>query len=104
MKPLQNLIVIDLTRILSGPFCTMVLADFGAEEIKIEAPEHGDDSRFLGPHVNGESAYFMSVNRGKRSVTLNLKTEEGREILKKLIARADILVENYRPGTMDKWG
>ena len=104
MKPLQNIVVVDLTRILAGPFCTMILADFGAEVIKVEPPGHGDESRLLGPHVNNESAYFMSVNRGKRSVTLNLKSEEGRELLKKLIAKADVLVENYRPGTMDKWG
>jgi CoA:oxalate CoA-transferase len=104
MKPLQDLVVIDLTRILSGPFCTMILADFGAEVIKIERPDYGDESRLLGPHVKGESAYFMSINRGKQSVTLDLKAEEGREILKKLIAKADVLVENYRPGTMEKWG
>jgi len=104
MKPLQGIVVIDLTRILSGPFCTMLMADFGADVIKIETPGCGDESRLLGPYIKNESAYFMSVNRGKQSVTLNLKSEEGREILKKLIAKADILVENYRPGTMDKWG
>jgi CoA:oxalate CoA-transferase len=82
----------------------MVLADFGARVIKIESPEKGDDSRLLGPFVNDQSAYFVSVNRGKKSVTLNLKTPEGRALLKAMIARADILVENYRPGTMDKWG
>jgi CoA:oxalate CoA-transferase len=104
MKPLENVVVIDLTRILSGPFCTMLLADFGARVIKIESPNTGDESRLLGPHVNNESAYFMSVNRGKQSVTLNLKAEEGRALLKEMIRKADILIENYRPGTMDKWG
>jgi CoA:oxalate CoA-transferase len=104
MKPLQDIVVVDLTRILSGPFCTMVLADFGAEVIKIESPGKGDESRLLGPHVKGESAYFMSVNRGKLSVTLNLKTEEGRSLLKEIIKKADVLVENYRPGKMAEWG
>ncbi len=104
MKPLQELVVIDLTRILAGPFCTMILADFGAEVIKIERPDQGDESRWLGPHVNGESTYFMSVNRGKQSVTLDLKSEQGRGILKELIAKADVLVENYRPGVMENWG
>jgi len=104
MKPLENIIVLDLTRILSGPFCTMILADFGANVIKIELPDLGDESRLLGPYVNNESAYFMSLNRGKRSMTLNLKTEEGRALLKALIKKADVLIENYRPGTMDKWG
>lgn len=102
--PLTGLVVLDLTRILSGPFCTMILADFGAQVIKIESPEKGDDSRLIGPYVKDQSAYFMSVNRGKKSMTLNLKTPEGRDLLKEMIVRADILVENYRPGTMDKWG
>jgi len=102
--PLAGLVVIDLTRILSGPFCTMILADFGARVIKIESPEKGDDARMIGPFIKGQSAYFMSVNRGKQSVTLNLKAPEGRNLLKELMAGADILVENYRPGTMEKWG
>jgi CoA:oxalate CoA-transferase len=101
---LANLRVLDLSRVRAGPTCCRILADFGADVIKIETPVHGDESRLLGPHVNNESAYFMSVNRGKKSVTLNLKTEEGRELLKKIITKADVLVENYRPGTMDKWG
>lgn len=104
MKPLQDVVVVDLTRILSGPFCTMVFADFGADVIKIETPGSGDESRLLDPHVNGESAYFMGVNRGKQSVTLNLKTVEGRALLKEIARKADILVENYRPGTMENWG
>jgi CoA:oxalate CoA-transferase len=104
MKPLENVTVIDLTRILSGPFCTMILADFGAQVIKIEEPGSGDESRMLGPHIHTESAYFMSINRGKKSVTLNLKTDEGKNLLREMIQKADVLVENYRPGTMDKWG
>ncbi|MEE9911579.1 MAG: CoA transferase [Deltaproteobacteria bacterium] len=104
MKPLENITVIDLTRILSGPYCTMILADFGARVIKIEVPGQGDESRLLAPHINKESGYFMSVNRGKQSVTLDLRTSEGQELLKELVRKADILVENYRPGTMDKWG
>jgi CoA:oxalate CoA-transferase len=104
MRPLENVTVIDLTRILAGPFVTMILADFGANVIKVEQPGRGDDSRSLGPHVGGESAYFMSLNRGKKSVTLNLQTREGIELLKEMINKADVLIENYRPGTMEKWG
>lgn len=104
MEPLENITVIDLTRILSGPFCTMILADFGAKVIKIEVPGTGDESRLLGPHINNESGYFMSVNRGKQSVTIDLRTIEGQGLLKEMIKKADVLVENYRPGTMDKWG
>jgi len=96
--------VLDLTRVLAGPYATMLLADMGANVIKIEQPEKGDDSRQFGPFINNESAYFMSLNRNKRSITLNLKKPEGKEILKKLVAKADVLVENYRPGTMEKLG
>lgn len=101
---LEGIKVIDLTRVLAGPYATMLLADFGAEIIKIEVPKTGDDSRAFGPYVNGESAYFMSINRNKKSITLNLKTEEGKDILKKLVMQADVLVENFRPGTMEKLG
>lgn len=101
---LEGIKVIDLTRVLAGPYATMLLADFGAEIIKIEVPKTGDDSRAFGPYVNGESAYFMSINRNKKSITLNLKTEEGKDILKKLVSQADVLVENFRPGTMEKLG
>ena len=104
MKPLENITVIDLTRILTGPFCTMLLADFGARVIKFEIPGMGDESRLLGPHINNESGYFMSVNRGKQSVTLDLRTAEGQQLLKEMAKKADVLIENYRPGTMDKWG
>ena len=101
-KPLDGLKVIDLTRVLAGPFSTMLLADMGAEVIKIENPRGGDDSRAFGPFKNGFSAYFISLNRSKNGITLNLKEERGKEIFKKLVSSADILVENYKPGTMKK--
>jgi CoA:oxalate CoA-transferase len=103
-KPLAGLRVIDLSRILAGPFAGMILADLGADVIKIEEPTCGDDSRGFGPFKDGFSAYFISVNRGKRSVTLNLKEKRGKEILKELVKKADILVENFRPGTMKRLG
>ena len=103
--PLDGLTVLDLTRVLSGPYCTMLLADMGARVIKIEHPERGDDTRGWGPpFVSGESTYFLSVNRNKESVTLDFKTPEGREVLDALIERADVLVENFRPGTLDRLG
>jgi len=102
--PLDGIKVVDMTRVLAGPFCTMTLADLGAEVIKIERPDGGDDSRAFGPHQNGESAYFMSINRGKKSLTLDLKSEKGREILIKLVKQADVLVENFKPGVMKKLG
>lgn len=105
MDPLSGLTIIDLTRILAGPFCTQALADAGADVIKIEEPHKGDDTRGWGPpFVEGESTYYLAVNRGKRSLTLNLKEPEGREILWKLLAGADVLVENFRPGTLDALG
>ena len=102
--PLSGITVIDLSRILAGPYCTLMLAELGARVIKIEAPETGDDARQYGPFVNGKSAYFQSVNRGKESLVLNLKAETDKIIFKKLIAKADIIVENFRPGTMEKLG
>ena len=103
--PLDGLTVLDLTRVLSGPYCTMMLADMGARVIKIEHPERGDDTRGWGPpFVSGESTYFLSVNRNKESVTLDFKTPEGREVLDALIEHADVLVENFRPGTLDRLG
>jgi CoA:oxalate CoA-transferase len=104
LNALNNLKIIDLTRVLAGPYCTMILADLGADVIKIEIPEKGDDSRHFGPYINEESAYFMSLNRNKKSITLNLKSTKGKEILKELIKDADIIVENFRPGTMEKLG
>jgi len=105
MTPLQGITVLDLTRVLSGPYCTMMLADMGARVIKVEQPRKGDDTRGWGPpFVNGESSYFLSINRNKESVTLDFKHPEGRAILEQLIAKADVLVENFRPGTLDKLG
>jgi crotonobetainyl-CoA:carnitine CoA-transferase CaiB-like acyl-CoA transferase len=105
MTPLEGLTVLDLTRVLSGPYCTMLLADMGARVIKIEQPGKGDDTRGWGPpFVEGESAYFLSINRNKESVTLDFKRPEGRAILDRLIATSDVLVENFRPGTLAKLG
>lgn len=103
-KPLENVIVLDLTRVLAGPFCTMILSDLGAEIIKVEIPGTGDDSRAFGPFIEGRSLYFLSINRGKKSISLNLKTDEGKAILCELVKKVDVLVENYRPGTMEKLG
>lgn len=102
--PLEGITVLDLTKVLAGPFCCLQLADFGATVIKIEPPGQGDDARQIGPLVKGESTYFISVNRNKKSVTLNLKNSRGVEIFKDLVKKADVLVENFRPGTMDKMG
>lgn len=108
-QALENLVILDLTRVLAGPFCTMMLADMGAHVIKIEVPNTGDDTRAYPPfrdNVNGEreSLYFANVNRNKQGITLNLKAPEGKELFKKLVKTADIVVENYRPGVMDKLG
>ncbi len=102
--PLSGILVLDLSRVLAGPYCTMVLADLGARVIKVEATGAGDDSRAYGPHINGKSAYFMSVNRGKESIALNLKAPSDRTIFERLLARADVVVENFRAGTMERLG
>lgn len=103
--PLTGLTVLDLTRVLSGPYCTMMLGDMGARVIKVEQPGKGDDTRGWGPPFqNGESSYFLSVNRNKESITLNFKHPDGRKVLDSLIADADVLVENFRPGTLDRQG
>jgi formyl-CoA transferase len=99
---LSGLRILDLTRVLAGPFCTMMLADMGAQVIKIEQPGRGDDTRHFAPFCNGESAYYMNLNRGKQGVTLDLKS--GRDLFLDLVKTADVVVENYRPGTMDKLG
>jgi crotonobetainyl-CoA:carnitine CoA-transferase CaiB-like acyl-CoA transferase len=119
MAPLDGITVLDLTRVLSGPYCTMLLADMGARVIKVEQPGKGDDTRAWGPPflypsaqspragdptVVGESAYFLSINRNKESVTLDFKHPEGRDVLERLIAKSDVLVENFRPGTLTKLG
>jgi crotonobetainyl-CoA:carnitine CoA-transferase CaiB-like acyl-CoA transferase len=102
--PLAGIRVLDLTRVLAGPFCSMMLGDMGAEVIKVEEPGKGDDTRSWPPFVGGEATYFMSVNRNKKSLTLNLKAPEGQEILRALVKKSDVLLENFRPGTMDKLG
>jgi CoA:oxalate CoA-transferase len=103
-KPLDGIRVLDLTWVLSGPYATMILADLGAEVIKIERPVVGDIGRGNGPYVNGVSTYFLSLNRGKKSVVLNLATPQGRELFLKLVKKADIVASNYVPGTMEKLG
>jgi crotonobetainyl-CoA:carnitine CoA-transferase CaiB-like acyl-CoA transferase len=103
--PLHGLLVVDLTRVLSGPYCTMLLADMGARVIKIERPNRGDDTRAWGPpFVGDESAYFLSINRNKESLTLDLKQPAARTILERLLDRADVLAENFRPGAMERLG
>ena len=102
--PLAGLKVLDLSRILSGPFCTALLADLGADVVKIERPPNGDLARNLGPKIGGDAAYFMSVNRGKRSVTADVFEEDGSQLVKSLATKADIFIENYTPGTMDSVG
>ncbi|MCK4642472.1 CoA transferase [bacterium] len=102
--PFEGLRVLDLSRVLAGPYATMMLAEMGAEIIKIEMPVTGDDSRHFGPFINGKSGYFSSINRGKKSITLNLKKEEGLQVFRELLKTADIVVENYRPGTTKKLG
>jgi formyl-CoA transferase len=103
--PLDGIRVLDLTRVLAGPYCTMFLGDLGAEVVKVEQPGVGDDTRGWGPpFVGGESAYFLCVNRNKKSVTVDLKSKEGVALLRRLAERADVLIENFRPGTMDRLG
>lgn len=103
-KALEGIVVLDFTKVLAGPYCGSILADFGADVIKIELPGKGDDARAYGPIVNGESLYYANLNRGKRGITLNLKTEQGKEVFKKLVRKADILIENNRPGVMERLG
>jgi len=102
--PLAGTFVLDLTRVLAGPYCTMVLADLGARVVKVEAPERGDDARQIGPFVGGVSAYFWSLNRGKQSIALDLRAGPDRAVFERLLARADVLVENFRPGVMERLG
>ncbi len=102
--PLTGVRVLDLTRVLAGPFTTMLLSDLGAEVVKLEEPGVGDEARRIGPFKNGVSTYFISINRGKKGLTLNLKAEAGRRIFLDLLRQADVLVENYRPGVMQKFG
>jgi formyl-CoA transferase/CoA:oxalate CoA-transferase len=104
LGPLTGITVIDLTRVLAGPYCTMLLADMGAEVIKVEDPRSGDDVRAFPPMVDGWSSYFLGLNRNKKSVALDLKTAGGRDVLQRLIARADVLVENFKPGSFARLG
>jgi crotonobetainyl-CoA:carnitine CoA-transferase CaiB-like acyl-CoA transferase len=101
---LQGLTVLDMTRVLAGPFTGMIMADLGANVIKVEEPEKGADERHMGPFYNGESAYFMNLNRNKRGITVNLKHPQGKETFRQLVRNADIVLENFRPGTMEKLG
>ncbi|WP_338451040.1 CaiB/BaiF CoA-transferase family protein [Niallia oryzisoli] len=103
--PLDGIKVLELSRTLAGPFCSMQLADMGAEVLKVEQPGLGDETRsYIPPEIHGESTYFMSLNKNKKAITLNLKTEEGQRIVKKLVAESDVLIENFRNGTMEKFG
>ncbi len=105
MRPLEGIRILDLTRVVSGPFCTMILGDLGADVIKIEEPVSGDDSRAFGPpFVGGESAYYLSVNRNKRSCCIDLKSDDGRALLERMIPACDVLVDNFRPGTLERLG
>lgn len=103
-KPLEDIVVLDLTRVLAGPYCAMILANLGAKIIKVERPKTGDDSRSFGPYKNGQSAYFVSLNRGKKSIAIDLKKPEGKQIIKELAKVSDVVLENFRPGTMRKLG
>jgi CoA:oxalate CoA-transferase len=102
--PLDGITVIDMSRVLSGPYCTMVLADLGARVIKIERPDIGDDTRQWVPFVGGRSGYFMAFNRHKESIALDLKSPYDREIFDSILAAGDVIVENFRPGVMDRLG
>ena len=102
--PLAGILVVDLTRVLAGPYCTMVLSDLGARVVKVEQPGKGDDSRVYGPFIAGQSGYFAAMNRGKESIALDLKAPADRAILERLLEKADVLVENFRPGTMERLG
>src|SRR5579863_5249705 len=102
--PLAGITIVDLSRILAGPYCTFLMAEMGARVIKVEAPKTGDDARQYGPFKGGKSTYFASVNRGKQSIVLDLKAPGDRDIFERLLDKADALVENFRPGTMEKLG
>ena len=103
-KPLENVKVLALSRVLAGPYCTMLLKELGAEVIKVEMPGKGDDARSYGPFKDNKSVYFISINRGKKSISLNLKHEKGKQIIYDLVKQVDVVTENFRPGTMEKLG
>ncbi|MEE8337298.1 MAG: CaiB/BaiF CoA-transferase family protein [Dehalococcoidia bacterium] len=102
--PLSDLRILDLTWVLSGPFCTMTLSDLGADVIKCERPPYGDNARATGPVIDGESGYFFSINRGKRSISIDLKAEQGKALFLRLVREVDVVVENFTPGAMDRLG
>jgi formyl-CoA transferase len=104
MPPLNGIRVVDLTRVVAGPYCTMMLGDMGAEVLKIEEPGHGDDTRAWGPYLNGHSSFYFQLNRSKKSVALDLKTADGASALRDLLATADVLIENFRPGSLSQLG
>jgi crotonobetainyl-CoA:carnitine CoA-transferase CaiB-like acyl-CoA transferase len=104
MAPLSGIRIVDLTRVVAGPFCTMMLGDMGAEVLKIEEPKHGDDSRAWAPLIDGTGSFFLALNRSKKSVALDLKTAQGADALRRLIASADVLIENFRPGSLAELG
>src|ERR1051325_1293523 len=103
-RPLAGITVVDLTRILAGPYCTLVLANLGARVIKVERPPIGDDARTIGPFVNGKSLYFSALNHGKESIALDLRPAADRRVFEDLLDATDVLVENFRPGAMERLG
>jgi len=103
-RPLEGIRILDFGHVLAMPYCTMVLADMGAEVIKIERPGKGDDTREFGPFIDGESAYFHSINRDKNSITINMKHPKGKQLFLDMVKNADVVTENFRPGTMEKLG
>jgi CoA:oxalate CoA-transferase len=103
-KPLENVKILELSRVLAGPYCTMLLRELGAEIIKVEIPGRGDDARYYGPFKENKSVYFISINRGKECISLNLKSEKGKQIVLDLVKKVDVVTENFRPGTMEKLG
>lgn len=103
-RALEDITVLDMTRVVAGPFCGAMLGDLGAKVIKIEIPGRGDDARAYGPYINGESLYYSNLNRNKQGVTLNLKTEKGKQLFRELVKKADVVIENFRPGVMERLG
>ena len=103
-RALENVVILDLSRVVAGPFCGAMLADLGATVIKVEMPGKGDDARAYAPYINGESLYYSNLNRNKYGITLNMKSEKGKEIIKGLVKKADVLIENFRPGVMERLG
>src|SRR5258708_14064769 len=104
MAPLTGVRIVDLTRVVAGPFCTMMLGDMGAEVLKIEEPQHGDDTRAWAPFIGGEGSFFLALNRSKKSVAIDLKTPDGAAALRRLIETAGVLIQNFRPGRLARPG